>query len=293
MTLVPFTDCGAMLGIDAKTFRKWLQQAHVPFSVHPKDARIKCLTMPQVQQLARLHGRPLPLPVSAPSVLDQALGEVQPSQESEAQLAQATTLLPPCVAEETELRKQLSCLEAKMSTMQEQLAQLALAVLHERELRYEQRLRALEGLAQQTFQPVPSSPEFQETVRPQEQETQPRPGRCPHPAEQRTRPLLPLIEYGAHGQYVVICPQEGELPLVPDSPQWFAWLASVSSVRFVGKRGRFTACRVYDKGPTRSWQAHRVIHQRHYKPHLGVTEHLTIDRLEQAAATLQSYVNSR
>ena len=66
-----------------------------------------------------------------------------------------------------------------------------------------------------------------------------------------------------------------------------------SSFRFVGKCGRFTACRVYDKGPTRSWQAHRVIHQRHYKPHLGVTEHLTIDSLEQAAARLQSYVDSR
>jgi hypothetical protein len=105
--------------------------------------------------------------------------------------------------------------------------------------------------------------------------------------------LLPLIEYGAQGTYVVICPQEGELHLSPDSPEWFAWLASVSSFRFVGKLGRFTACRVYDKGPTRSWQAHRVIHQRHYKPHLGVTECLTIDRLEQAAAILQSYVNSR
>jgi hypothetical protein len=93
--------------------------------------------------------------------------------------------------------------------------------------------------------------------------------------------------------YIVICPQEGELHLRPDSPEWFAWLACVSSFRFVGKCGRFTACRVYDKGPTRSWQAHRVIHQRHYKPHLGVTEHLTIDCLEQAAARLQSYVDSR
>jgi hypothetical protein len=92
---------------------------------------------------------------------------------------------------------------------------------------------------------------------------------------------------------VVICPKVGELPLRPDSPEWFAWLASVSSFRFVGKCGRFTACRVSDKGPTRAFQAHRVIHQRHDKPHLGVTECLTIDRLEQAAARLQSYVNSR
>jgi hypothetical protein len=92
---------------------------------------------------------------------------------------------------------------------------------------------------------------------------------------------------------VVICPQEGELHLSPDSPEWFAWLASLSSFRFVGRRGRFTACRVSDKGPTRAFQAHRVIHQRHDKPHLGVTEHLTIDCLEQAAAALQSYMELR
>jgi len=118
-------------------------------------------------------------------------------------------------------------------------------------------------------------------------------GPRPHPAESRRRRLIPLIEYGAAGCYVVICPQEGDLHLCPDSPEWFAWLASVSSFRFVGKGGRFTACRVYDKGPTRSWQAHRFIHQHLYKPHLGVTECLTIDRLEQAAAKLQSYVDSR
>src|SRR2546421_3898466 len=47
----------------------------------------------------------------------------------------------------------------------------------------------------------------------------------------------------------------------PRFPEGFAWLVSVSSFRFVGRRGRFTACRVYDKGPTRAFQAHRVIHQ--------------------------------
>ena len=290
MTLVPFTDCCAMLGIDAKTLRNWLRQANLEWAAHPKDARLKCLSTEQVEQVARLHARPLPWPLSAPP----ALPEAAPAKpESQAQLLEASLLLPTSMSEEADLIKKLAALETQVTSMQEQLAQLALALLRERELRYEQRLSTLEGLVRQALQPVPSSPEFQETVRSEEQDTKPRPGRCPHPAEQRTRPLLPLIEYGAHGQYVVICPQEGELPLRPDSPEWFAWLASVSSFRFVGKHGRFTACRVYDKGPTRSWQAHRVIHQRHYKPHLGVTEHLTIDSLEQAAARLQSYVDSR
>ena len=29
MTLVPFTDCCAMLGIDAKALRNWLRQANL------------------------------------------------------------------------------------------------------------------------------------------------------------------------------------------------------------------------------------------------------------------------
>src|SRR5207244_5402929 len=55
--------------------------------------------------------------------------------------------------------------------------------------------------------------------------------------------VLPLIEYGVQGTYVVICPTQGLLALEPDTPAWFAWLATLSSFRFVGKRGRFTAHR--------------------------------------------------
>src|SRR5258708_22851367 len=89
--------------------------------------------------------------------------------------------------------------------------------------------------------------------------------RRPHPAELRARSrVLPLIEYGAAGTYVVICPQEGELLLTPDSPAWFDWLATLSSFRFVGKPGRFAA---YLKGrmPTLS-SPYRTIHP-HHSPH--------------------------
>ena len=44
MTPIPLTDCCAMLGIDAKTFRNWLRQANLEWAAHPKDARLKCLT---------------------------------------------------------------------------------------------------------------------------------------------------------------------------------------------------------------------------------------------------------
>ena len=100
--------------------------------------------------------------------------------------------------------------------------------------------------------------------------------------------VLPLIEYGAHGSYVVICPQEGELHLTPDSPEWFDWLATLSSFRFVGQQGRFSA---YRKGRmSRRWSAYRTIHQHDYQHYLGTTDHLTIDCLEQMAAKLQSYM---
>lgn len=41
-----------MLGIDPKTLRNWLRHAHLHFVAHPTDARLKCLTPEQVQQLA-------------------------------------------------------------------------------------------------------------------------------------------------------------------------------------------------------------------------------------------------
>ena len=40
----------------------------------------------------------------------------------------------------------------------------------------------------------------------------------------------------------------GVLSLVPDSPQWFDWLASLTSFRFLGPAGRFSACRASEKG---------------------------------------------
>src|SRR5262249_53329244 len=60
MTHLPQLDCCTLLGIDPKTLRQWVRQAHLQFVAHPTDARLKCLTEAQVQQLATQHGRPLP-----------------------------------------------------------------------------------------------------------------------------------------------------------------------------------------------------------------------------------------
>ena len=296
MTILPLTDCCAMLGIDPKTLRHWLKHANVQFAAHPTDARIKCLTLENVQQLATLHGRPLPSPASAPPALPEeapALGSSEerasPKQESEAAHIQATRLLPTSFPQEVDLIQKLSCLETKVTTMQEQLVQLALALLHERELRYEQRLHALEALIPSTERQTALPPALQ-TV---ERQCQPGTTDCKerglHPAELRARSrVIPLIEYGAGGSYVVICPQEGELHLTPDLPAWFDWLATLSSFRFIGKQGRFTA---YRKGRlSRRWSAYRTMHQHGYQHYLGTTDHLTINCLEQMAATLQSHL---
>jgi hypothetical protein len=267
MTMLPLIDCCEMLTIDPKTLRHWLRQAAIPLQPYPTDARVKCLTLAQVQSLAALHGRALRPPPVFPS-------------------GSGTSPASPA---EADLHQQLASLEAQVALLHQQLAHLTSVLLLGQQTSVDQPRASLAALVPPTGPQRPYSPELPQKEGISQAEAGPR----AHPAESRRRPLLPLIEYGAQGSYIVICPQEGELHLRPDSPEWFAWLACVSSFRFVGKCGRFTACRVYDKGPTRSWQAHRVIHQRHYKPHLGVTEHLTIDCLEQAAARLQSYVDSR
>lgn len=298
MTIIAQTDCCTLLGIDPKTLRNWLRPSNMQFAAHPTDARLKCLTEEQVQQLATLHGRPLPSPatacptrMSAAPPSDLAQGQADPRQKSETLPVQAANPLSTPLAEEADLVKKLSCLETKVTTLQEQLAQLALELLHERSLRYERRLSALEALMPQRLDASASQQDLPATLAAGQAEGTSTPGRPLHPAELRARSrVIPLIEYGAHGTYVVICPQEGELLLTPDSPEWFAWLATLSSFRFVGQHGRFSA---YRKGRmSRRWSAYRTIHQHDYQYYLGTTDHLTIDSFEQMAAKLQSHMPS-
>jgi hypothetical protein len=117
-----------------------------------------------------------------------------------------------------------------------------------------------------------------------------RPERRLLPAEVQARSrVTALIEYGAEARYVLVCPSQGLLPFAPDTPEWFDWLATLTSFRFVGKLGRFHAHRETKRGQhTRSWRAYRTIHQHAYRHYLGTTDQLTLAALEQAAATLQA-----
>lgn len=285
MTPIAQTDCCSMLGIDPKTLRNWLRHAHMQFVTHPTDARLKCLTQEQVQQLAALHDRPLSSPLSA-----------QPGQETAALPPSPTHSLPNSGVPEADLVR----LQAQVATMQEQLTRLALELLHERELRLEwlrerelrleQRLSTLEARVPPLVEPPPS-PQVQTSTTVAERLDAKRRPEC-HPFPVKTRGgsrVLPLIGYAATGTYVVICPTVGELPFSPDSPEWFAWLATLNSFRFVGQQGRLSTYR--NKGRS-CWMAYRRIHGRRYEYALGSTEHLTIDRLEQMAVTLQAHVPS-
>jgi hypothetical protein len=284
MTLLPLADCCQLLTIDPKTLRRWARNSSMALTTHPADARVKCLTKEQVRHLAAVHNRSMALSEArTPSPLAES-----PQTPTQPHLPELHT---PASQAETNLLEKLSSLETQVATLQQHLAQLTLELLQERTQRYEQRLQTLEALIPPPGRQAVPSPALQAMSGQLPQEEADRKERCLHPAELRARSrVIPLIEYGAGGTYVVICPQQGELPLTPDSPEWFNWLATLSSFRFVGQQGRFTA---YRKGRTsRGWSAYRTIHQQDYKHYLGTTDHLTIDCLEQMAARLQSHLAS-
>jgi hypothetical protein len=270
MTLLPLRQGCALLGIDPKTLRHWVQQANLSVHPHPSDARIKCVTFQQIEQLAALHHRPLDEPAEA-----------------------CLPLLPEKLSPQAEpdLLSKLTHLETQVALLQQHVTGLALDLLQERTLRYEQRLHALEARIQPPSQHDRATSALSTA---HEQRSQPdTPLKTPrvHPMKGRPRPILPLIEYTADGTYIVICPELGELALIPDSPAWFAWLETVSSLRFLGQQGRWSAYR--DKRrPACCWFAYRRMNGHQYVHALGSPHELTIARFEHMAATLQSDVTT-
>jgi hypothetical protein len=119
--------------------------------------------------------------------------------------------------------------------------------------------------------------------------TQPAPA-APEPARPAV-PVLPRVEVSREGRYLVRSPKQGVLPLEPESPAWFGWLANQSAFRFVGKAGHFTAHREVERVPHAAWRAHRRMRNHTYNLRLGPSESLTIAVLEQAAATLQAHLS--
>ncbi len=70
------------------------------------------------------------------------------------------------------------------------------------------------------------------------------------------------------------------------SPEWCEWLAGHDQFRFIGEAGHFSARRESRKDCGDYWYAYRRRDSILHKAYLGKSSDLTLDRLEEAAATL-------
>ncbi len=259
MTFVSLADGYRRLGIDAKTLRRWLADAQLPLQSHPHDARKKGVSSEHLQALARLHQRSLaPLPPEPPALV---AGQG-----------------PPLPAVLLALPERLGALQAQIAALQQQVADLT---------------RLLQQHAPPPTIPAAPAPQTRAIKRPSTP-TSPAPRSRPaasstaKPSRKPTH-VLPRVEYGGDGHYVVICPKQGLLAFEPDSPEWFAWLARQSSFRFVGRSGHFTAHHEW-RVPKGAWRAHRQIRNHSYTLRLAPTQELTMAVLEQAAEALQAHL---
>ena len=255
MIFVSLADACRHLGVDAKTLHRWLADAELSLQCHPCDGRKKGVSQEHLQVLAHLHHRHL-------------AGCEEPVP------AQLSCQIPALPADLLKLPEQLCAMQAHLVTLQQQVADLT-------------RL-----LTQHGQEPIIRAAPAQQTS------TAKRPPKPTLPAS-RSRPaakppskpthVLPRVEYGPAGRYIVICPKQGLLPLEPDTPEWFAWLAEQSSFRFVGKVGRFTAHHEW-RVPRGAWRAHRQIRNHSYTLRLAPTHDLTIAVLEKRAEALQAHL---
>ena len=255
MAVVSVAEAARRLGIDTKTLRRWLADAQLPLQSHPGDGRKKGLSDDHLQALARLHQRRLaPLPQEAPA---------------------------PVPAEPPPLPAALLALPETLSTLQTQIAAL------------QQQVAALTHLLQQHEQrpplsATPAKPPRRARRPPKSASSAPR----SRPAAKLPRKpvhVIPRVEYGKQGHYVVICPKRGVLPFEPDTKEWFAWVAEQESFRFVGKMGHFSAHHEW-RIPKGAWRAYRKIRNHNYILRLAPNHELTIAVLEQVALALQAHL---
>src|SRR5206468_1089088 len=86
--------------------------------------------------------------------------------------------------------------------------------------------------------------------------------------------VIPRVEYGEQGHYVVICPKHGLLPLEPDTPEWFAWVAKQSSFRFVGRAGSFRSEEHTSELQSRSDLVCRLLLEKKKKKNIKISVHI-------------------
>jgi hypothetical protein len=252
MTFMSVAEAARHLGIDVKTLHRWLCDAQFPLQSHPDDGRKKGMSHERLQELARLHQRSLTsLPEMPPALVEREGSEL------------SAVLLS--------LPKQLSILQAQISALHQQVADLSL-------------LLKPQGPPKAVAAPTQQSKTSKRTSKPAlpAPHTRPTAKTPPKPVH-----VIPRVEYGQDGRYVIICPKHGLLPFEPDTQEWFAWVAEQDSFRFVGKHGHFTAHHEW-RVPQGAWRAHRHIRNQVSTQRLAPNHELTIAVLEQAAQTLQA-----
>lgn len=164
---------------------------------------------------------------------------------------------------------QLAQMQSQIFTLQEQVTRLSLALFQLSQVRPS----SLEA------HPVASPSPPRGAVLPPVPDAPPR----PRPASR----AIPMIAFTADGCYQVVEPDKGVLALTPDSPQWFAWLASTNTLTFQGRHGSFTATRRFRRGKrVQSWTVYRCLHGRSCTLYAGMTMTLTTARLEGLAQQL-------
>ena len=292
MTMVSLTDCCRLLAIDPKTLHRWMSLSHLFAQPHPLDARLKCVTREQVQQLAVTHRRSLP-ESSEQHFQPETSAPSTPSDVIRASVL--SSVVSDVSVHITALTQQLGSLQAHVATLHHQLALLTEQWQKEQQWRTSV-TKTFMGKSQESSldkSQESSLGKSQESSLDKAQESSlDKEPALPSPSiDRRKHPhVLPLVEYGAQGKYVMISPEQGLLSFEPDSPQWFAWLSTLPSFRFVGQQGRFTAFRGYQCSESTPWWAHRQIRNHSHKRRLGTTAAVTIESLELAASSLQALV---
>src|SRR5579871_5791394 len=94
----------------------------------------------------------------------------------------------------------------------------------------------------------------------------------------------------------VLSYQQSDQPahLLVNTPDWYAWLCSASTLRFQSEYGTFTA-RKERAGSRRGgeyWKAYRKRQGKLYRAYLGKSEELTLERLTTATLTLERAGNA-
>ena len=261
MAVVSVAEAAHRLGIDAKTLHRWLAEAQLPLQCHPRDGRKKGVSSEHLQVLARLHQRSLaPLSPEPPAPLESLV----------LSLPAALLALP----------ETLEALQAQLAALEQQVAALTHLLLQHVQ---EPALPAAPAKPPSTTKPPATPTRSASRARPAVSAATKTPP-TPKPVH-----VIPRVEYGQEGHYVVICPRRGLLPVEPDTEEWFAWVAEQDSFRFVGQGGHFTAHHEW-RVPKGAWRAHRHIRNHVTIVRLAPTQELTIAVLEQAAAALQAHL---